>query len=74
MAERSGIGRSFCVFISNHIDHKQLSTLSPDTDPFGQQNWLETGLRVEIVDSAFFQPDAVLEILAPTAIFHNSDA
>ena len=38
------------------------------------QNWFDTELEVDILDSPFFYPDAVLEVIETKAIFHNREA
>jgi len=60
--------------ISNNITAAALASKHLELDPSGLQNWHDTEIPVDILDSPFFHADADVKVIKPALIFSHEAA
>lgn len=57
------------LLLANNLASEQLSR--PLEDPQGLLNLVDTEVTIDLVDSPFFRPDAVVGLVSPAALFES---
>ena len=65
----AGAGTQLRLFLANNLAADRL--VRPLEDAHGLLNLVDTELTIELIDSPFFRPDAVIGVVSPAALFEG---